>query len=103
MLASTSFSLPNGPLTSDVSTTDRAGRLMPDASVSVQMTHGQQLALEQVLDHAAILRQQAGMMDADAAVQHLLQLRADALRPVELVDLGVQGGLLIVGRPAAGP
>ena len=44
VLASISFCLPGGPLTSDDSTTERAGRLMPDASVSVQMTHGQQLA-----------------------------------------------------------
>ena len=90
VLASISFCLPSGPFTSDVSTTERAGRLMPDASVSVQTHDRQQLALEQVLDDPAILRQQAGVMDADAAVQHLLQLRADALRPVELVDLGVQ-------------
>ena len=34
------------------------------------------------------------MMDADAAVQHLLQLRPDALRPVELVDLGRAARLL---------
>ncbi len=34
------------------------------------------------------------MVDADAAVEHLLDLRADPLRPVELADLRVQGGLL---------
>ncbi len=61
---------------------------MPAASVSVQTHDGQQLPLEQVLDDAAILRQQPGVVDADAAVQHLLQLRADALRPVEAVHRG---------------
>jgi len=50
--------------------------------------HGQRLLHEQVLDDAAVLRQQAGVMHADAAPQHLHQLRPDALRPVELVHLG---------------
>ncbi len=53
---------------------------------------GQQLFLEQLLDDAAILRQKAGVMDADAAAQHLLELGTDALGPVELVHLVVELG-----------
>ena len=41
--------------------------------------------LEQVFDQPPVLGQQPGVVDADAAVQHLFQLRPDALRPVELV------------------
>jgi hypothetical protein len=38
------------------------------------------------------------MVDADAAMQHLLHLRANSLRPVQLVDLGVQPALLVLAE-----
>ena len=100
--ASISFSLPNGPFTRRRQH-DRAGRQVDarrPASRCRRATR-QQLLLEQVLDDAAVLRQQPGVVDADAAAQHLLQLRPDALRPVELVDLGVAAAVCC-RRPAAG-
>ena len=42
----------------------------------------EQLVLEQLLHDPAVFRQDAGMMDADAPLQNLLQFRAGSFRPV---------------------
>jgi hypothetical protein len=64
--------------------------------------HREELPLEQLLDNAAILGQHARMVDAHAAEQQLLELRAGPFRPVVAAQLGGKLGLLAGGQhPAA--
>ena len=70
-------------------THDRAGRQVDARRKRLGADgHGEQLALEQFFDDAAVLGQHAGMMHADAAHQQLLQLRPGPLRPVVLLQFG---------------
>jgi len=81
---STSFCLPNGPLTSDESTTDRAGRLMPAPNVSVHTTTASNF-FSKSSSTLPVLGKQPGMMHSHTPAQHLLELGADALFPFELI------------------
>ena len=60
--------------------------------------HGEQFSLKQFFDHAAILRQHAGMMHADAAHQKLLEFRSRALGPIVFFQLDGEPLLLAVAQ-----
>src|SRR2546430_12447475 len=68
-------------------------RRPPRSTLFPYTTLFRSLAVEQVLDDPAVLAEHTGVVDPDAAPQHLLELGADALVPVELVDRGVERGL----------
>jgi hypothetical protein len=50
----------------------------------------QQFLLEQILDDAAIFRQQSSVMHADAAPQHLLEFGTNSLGPIEFIHFVVE-------------
>ena len=83
----------------DVRQHDRAGRQIDARRQGFGADgHAQQLALEEHFHDAAILGQQSGVVDADAAQQQLPQLGAGPLRPIVLAQLLDEAGLLAVAE-----